>query len=235
MTETDDAWAAHVRQVVSTLRPEDFQPWNDVPPGDGRMLSEAILAFAPDVLRRQVSMHLAMKDAFIESRVASQNLFASCWSLLRGRLRRKELLAKGWRRGASATGIIPAEFFDAATPDFDANSLEARHDAYYDIRVAEADHPSLGADTSPGFAGVEKAQVGAPDCEPANGPEPRHGDEFIQEMIRLALKPDGFETRKELEAHMKQWCANTSGDKAPSDRSIERWVKRYCPPELPTK
>ena len=68
-----------------------------------------------------------------------------------------------------------------------------------------------------------------------SGPDPRHEDEVIQEMLRFALTPDGFESRRQLENHMKSWCSQTMGDKSPSARTIERWVKRYCPPELSTK
>lgn len=57
-------------------------------------------------------------------------------------------------------------------------------------------------------------------------------DAFVREMVRVAVL-DGFDTRLELTKHMKEWCSTTYGDKAPSDRSIERWVERWCPAEIP--
>jgi hypothetical protein len=71
--------------------------------------------------------------------------------------------------------------------------------------------------------------------EPSKGGAPRKvEDAFIREMVRFAAL-DGFDTRLQLTKHMKEWCAATSGDAAPSDRSVERWVERWCPYEIPKK
>ncbi len=123
MTETDDAWAAHVRQVVSTLRPEDFQPWNDVSLGNGRTLAEARLAFVPDVLRRQVSMHLAMLDAGIERRDGIEGLYAQCWTLLLDRLRRKEVWMDGCQFNQTEVQQISPRLLGNPKPDFVANEI----------------------------------------------------------------------------------------------------------------
>lgn len=218
----DDARAAYVRQVVPTLRPEDFRPWNDVRP-DGRTITEAILAFAPDVLRRQVSMHLAMTDAFIESRDAAQNLYVSCWSLLRERLRQKELVARGWRRGASASEIIPAEFFDAAIPDLNANSLEARHDAYYDIRVAEARHVNPG--TSAPVSNVMAESK-------SSGGRPAKYDwwAFRKELIRGAWAGE-FENRRQIRDHMTKWCS-INWVEQPDESTLRAEFSKLLPDEI---
>ena len=43
-------------------------------------------------------------------------------------------------------------------------------------------------------------------------PKPRHGDEFIQEMLRYA-DPGRFQFRRAAaEEHMKDWCSRTMGD-----------------------
>lgn len=221
---TREAWAAHRAEVRRGLRPEDYQPWNETPP-DGWPLQEALFAFAPDVYRSQVSMHLAEVHAFIPDPQATANLEASCWNWLRLRLSRGELTATGYVNRETEEKPLRPSVFDRAELNFATKEFTSGDRTYSAVRVFEVDAsdqtPPSGNDGST--------------AKERSGPEPRHGDPFIQEMLRFALHPDGFQSRKQLTDHMKEWCAKTLGDQAPAGRSIERWIGRYCPPELPDR
>lgn len=132
----DDARAAHGMSGAPVLRPENFQPWNDVRP-NGRTLFEAMLAFVSGGLRQQVSLHLAKLSADIEDQDASERLYAHCWLLLLRRLRQGELTAIGRLRGERNRQVIEADLFDDAEWDFEKNRIICYGIAFGSVLVFE--------------------------------------------------------------------------------------------------
>ena len=238
MTEADDVWAAHVMRVAPNLHPEHFQPWNDWRP-DGRTLFEAMLAFVYGGLRGQVSMHLAKKNAGIERQDTAERLHGHCWLLLLDRLRRGELTASGRLHGELNRQTIRADLFDEAEPDFGNNRITCCGITFLSVRVLEA-----GATPAPiGEVAASEAVSSvatysmSPSLDPTlattsrkdkGGASPKPGwPAFTAEVVRYA-DLDGIKSKRELNRHMKEWCALNWPD-APDESTIRRKIAEFCP------
>lgn len=144
------------------------------------------------------------------------------WRELSKRLSEGSLEATGFAPGATIPTPIHPAFFNNAVPDYTADTVTSHGVSYGGVRILAAG--SLGKL----FAETEAASRGA------GGAPLKIDDAFIREMVRFAVL-DGFDTRLELVKHMKSWAGITYGDKVPSDRSIERYVERWCPAEIPLR
>ena len=65
------------------------------------------------------------------------------------------------------------------------------------------------------------------------GRPPEYGwDEFVREIVRFANQPDGLQSRTVVKRHMLDWCARHFAEQ-PDVSTIDRYLKRYLPTELP--
>ena len=220
----DDAWRRRVMQVSAQLRPQDYQPWNEVRLS-GWTLGEARFALVHELQRGAVSSHLARDYAGIEAADTRSAWHGHFWKLLLARLRNSELTMKACPAGSPTAVVIRPEWLDDAVPNFEENRITCVAGTYGAIRVLDSPLP---AETSAQAGNIEPRES----KQATRGPE--HGDDFIQELLRFAIV-EGCNARRELTDHMKRWCATERADRTPSDRTIERWVERYWPTGLPTK
>ena len=146
------------------------------------------------------------------------------WSALVDRLKRLELFAFGFRNGSYEKETIELSFAEVALPDFARNTLTLAGAAYHGVRIRKSRPSDL-------FRAREQTKGSK-----NKGGRPPSFDwlPFYQEAIRFALTPDGFNTRAELSAHMKAWCANSWADQ-PDESTLGKKVSEICPPELSEK
>lgn len=229
--------------------PDDAYPASELP-----IILDVLVAARPaadklaGVAVRDVAEHLGVFDAGTLGETGYRTFTSHLFTIVQLARMHRLVLAGVARPLADAMEYV--RFGEAALRslefdhDGDAWPREEGGSAYRDVRVflpAEYELVQAAGGRLTPLTGLTEAAVtslptpGEGKSKGNGGPEPRHGDEFIQEIVRLALTPDGFDTRKQLEEHMKGWCSRTMGDSIPSDRSIERWVRRYCPPELPDR
>ena len=158
------------------------------------------------------------------------------WLDIAEQLQSRELVARGFRSAATEAATISHEFFNSATADYNADAVESHGVTYHGVRVfAAAEAPADNVPLAPAVSAQEIAL--STKKSPAGAPrkyDDQFIDHFVREIVRLALTPDGFETKRQLKKHMVDWCSKSFPD-GPDDRTIGRFIDRFCPPEIAAK
>ena len=144
---------------------------------------------------------------------------------IRWQLLREQLFATGKRKGGSEAEHIESSFVREAIPNYREGSFTLGEEKYLGVYVHT---------TRPDLAALKAIR---PDDSPNNKGDPPPAYDWpalYQEVVRFALRPDGFETRLALSAHLRAWCAKHWGQQ-PDESTFARQVAKICPPEIPER
>ena len=131
-----DRRLASTMRLAETLRPQDFQPWNDDRP-HGRTLEEALHAFVPFGSRGMVSHYLARIDAGIEPAAGIARMREWLWHMLRSQLSAGGLVADATRIDELEVRQISTRLFQESQPDFRANRLTTAGITFCGVMISD--------------------------------------------------------------------------------------------------